>query len=84
MNYYAYFDTEWQLVAFHDHYLIFQRFSKKNHFLRFFEKLGGNFFCGKRPFEIDVGHQFYAIKRDISYLLSLLDFSGALKKTLFL
>ena len=37
-------------------------------FKLFIKKLGRNFFEKRPPYEIDVGHQFYMIKRNISFL----------------
>ena len=67
-------------------FLSFQRFLKIITFcisLRFSEKLRRNFFFDKCPPKIDVRHQFYMIKRDISILSSMKDSSEMLKECVF-
>ena len=48
-------------------------------FSGFSEKPGRNF-SEKRFLEINIGHQFYTIKRNISFLPPTVDFSKALEK----
>ena len=82
--YFAFLHLKWPLITFSHHYLIFQGFSKKSIFFVIFWKTEGNFFIEEapppHPTPNNVRHQFYTIKRNISFLTRIVDFSEGFKK----